>query len=257
MNIEQKMIELSYRLIDKDGMELKHILEEYKSYSLCRNAVSQNGLALQYVPLERFPKQGLSEIAVSNNPMALRYVPEEDKTDKLCRTAVSKFIDIHTCLNRKKLPMISRLELVELVSFIPDKYKTIHFYFDLIKYNPFIISDVPDNIMDKRLSLEAIIYSPRAYLYIPIEHTLDINICIAAINSAHKKYHHDTPEYWEIYNKIPKACIYEVDEYIKKYIAPQVKLRSDEYIDKCEKYKQEFIDFINKREQREENNKYE
>lgn len=67
-------------LIPNDGKALFYI--RHQTEGLCRSAVKQNGMALQYVK-EEFKTYDLCRLAVRQNYFALRYIKEEFKTDEL------------------------------------------------------------------------------------------------------------------------------------------------------------------------------
>ena len=176
------LIEVIHRLINKDGIELKNIPDQYKTYSLCLEAVKQNGLAIQYVPLEIFHKRReLNETAIINNPMALEFILEEDKMNDICMMAIS--IQLSKSIRKRYMMKLYNSELYNLVTFTPDKYKNIYFYFDLLKYCPLIIKLVPEDIINKRLCLEALRYNGKMFRYLPPLYKVDIDICTEAINS--------------------------------------------------------------------------
>ncbi len=68
---------------ERDGMALKHSSKKLITSELCEIAVTQNGLALQYVPDGIVKKESgdwykkLCEIAVKSNGLALQFVPDE------------------------------------------------------------------------------------------------------------------------------------------------------------------------------------
>ena len=77
-------------LINIDGCFIKYINNKY--YELCKLAVKQNGIALQYIPLNILTDE-LCEIAVRQNGYALKYVPKNKKTSELCEIAIRQNCD--------------------------------------------------------------------------------------------------------------------------------------------------------------------
>jgi hypothetical protein len=60
------------KMLKNNGLSLKFLLEEYKTYDLCLDAVTQNGLALQWC--EKFNNfSEIVEIAVKQNGLALKF----------------------------------------------------------------------------------------------------------------------------------------------------------------------------------------
>jgi Domain of unknown function (DUF4116) len=78
---------LFYWAIEQNGMTLQHVPEI--TLDLCRLAVEQNGLALEYVYINNKTPE-LCRLAVEQNGRALHHVPENYWTPKLCRIAVEQ-----------------------------------------------------------------------------------------------------------------------------------------------------------------------
>jgi hypothetical protein len=75
--------------VSQDGRALQYVPEELKTPELCKIAVSQDGWALFWVPKElRTPE--MCKIAVGQNGKALPWVPQELITPELCKIAVGQ-----------------------------------------------------------------------------------------------------------------------------------------------------------------------
>ena len=89
------------------GWKLRDVPDEFKTYDLCWEAVSDYGNALEYVPKELIDSQIC--IRAVDNGLSLQYVPEEFITQSMCETSVGydglnleavpeKFINEKMCL---------------------------------------------------------------------------------------------------------------------------------------------------------------
>lgn len=66
MDWELKLIEY----VKDDGLLLKNIPVDRRTFAVCLSAVMQNGLALQYVPVHTY---GLEKVAFEQNPSSIQY----------------------------------------------------------------------------------------------------------------------------------------------------------------------------------------
>jgi len=89
---KEKTESLCLTAIKKDSLELKYVPQEISNYDiLCEIALTNNGLALEHVPLYKKSKDfyKLYKIAITNNGLALEYVPFLQRTDELCKIAIT------------------------------------------------------------------------------------------------------------------------------------------------------------------------
>jgi exosome complex RNA-binding protein Rrp4 len=78
-------------IVSQDGMALQYVPEESPEYEkICKIAVSQNGDALRYVPKDLPEYLEICEIAVGQGAEALELVPEKLRTPEICKIAVSQ-----------------------------------------------------------------------------------------------------------------------------------------------------------------------
>lgn len=72
--------------VKSDGLTLRSV--KIQTYDLCKHAVQNNGLALQYVD-EQFLTEEIYTLAIENNPDALEFIDEENQTEQLCYQAIN------------------------------------------------------------------------------------------------------------------------------------------------------------------------
>jgi len=69
------------------GITIAHIQAEFLTAARCLRAVKQNGLALKFIPTD-YRTYEVCLSAIINYPEALEYVPDEHKTESLCMVAI-------------------------------------------------------------------------------------------------------------------------------------------------------------------------
>jgi len=126
-------------ILNLDGLQLQYIPQEYfNDYNVLSElnniAVSQNGLALQYVPYEHITEE-LCEIAVRQNGLALQYIPHEHITEKLCRIAVK--------------------QNGYILQYVPNEYITEELCIIAVKQNRFALDFVPNKYITSDLHMIA------------------------------------------------------------------------------------------------------
>jgi hypothetical protein len=121
---------LCKRAVSNEGMALEYVPEELPEYAeICKIAVSQDPWALRWVPEELPEYAEICKIAVSQNGRALHYVPIELRTPTLCKIAVSN-------------------EGMALVA-VPEKLRTQEIYKAAVSQNGRALEYVPPEIKDE------------------------------------------------------------------------------------------------------------
>ena len=147
-----------FKMLKHDGLTLRNIpLEDRKS--LCANslekAVQQNGLALEFVPLE-LRTESLCSIAVSQNPRALRWVPSQFKSIELCMSAYEADpATIIYILNRYRIVSLYHSMIMKdwrLIRYVPNKVLRSKYGFtiviDAVMQHGFALFDVPQDLKE-------------------------------------------------------------------------------------------------------------
>ena len=111
--------------LKKDGMLLKKIPKKEQTVDICKIAIRQNPLALQFVSRKcldskmclaavkkdgqafryvpsQFVTRRMCELAVEANPEFLNDVPEDFRTLKICISAVKKDVNALSYISREK-----------------------------------------------------------------------------------------------------------------------------------------------------------
>ena len=86
---DKQYYELYKEVVTQDGLALKFVPENNKTLDICEKAVTQNGKALEFVPNEK-KTFDICEIAVTKNGLALEFVPDEKKTFNIYNKAVTQ-----------------------------------------------------------------------------------------------------------------------------------------------------------------------
>ena len=86
---DKQYYELYKEVVTQDGLALKFVPENNKTLDICEKAVTQNGKALEFVPNEK-KTFDICEIAVTKNGLALEFVPNEKKTFDICKKALAQ-----------------------------------------------------------------------------------------------------------------------------------------------------------------------
>ena len=69
-------------IVSEDGLNLKKVPENKKTYELCLEACKQNGLAIRFVP-KKLLTDTLCQTAFDENPLAFVYMPDKFKTKEM------------------------------------------------------------------------------------------------------------------------------------------------------------------------------
>jgi hypothetical protein len=118
--------ELCKIAVSENGMALEYITHQNskKFYEL---GLNNNGLALQFIPEELRTKE-LCEIAVNNYGSALEWIPEKFKTETICKIAVKNSgIALEFIPEELRTPEICKLAVTNdgfALEFVPEKLKT-------------------------------------------------------------------------------------------------------------------------------------
>ena len=86
---DKQYYELYKEVVTQDGLALKFVPENNKTSDICEIAVTQNGKALEFVP-DNNKTFDICEIAVTKNGLALEFVPDEKKTFNIYNKAVTQ-----------------------------------------------------------------------------------------------------------------------------------------------------------------------
>ena len=92
--LKKQTLEMLYKVMKIDGLALEYAYKGIVMPDLCEIAVSQNGIAIRFIPKRLIKYRGLEwykelcEIAVTNNGRALEFIPEDIKTNTLVETAI-------------------------------------------------------------------------------------------------------------------------------------------------------------------------
>ena len=79
--------ELCKLAVQQNGLALEFVKKQFKTEELCKLAVQQNGFALEFVNKQT---EEVCKLAVQQNGLALYYVKEQFKTEEICHLAVQQ-----------------------------------------------------------------------------------------------------------------------------------------------------------------------
>lgn len=159
----------TYRMLtyvcQHDGMALQFASKKLITCELCEIAVSQNGLALEYVPDKLISLYGrswhkkLCQMAVSSNGIALGSVPKEFVDAEMVEKAVLGKLDMteNEVCARSRFP----------IAFVPSEYLTKELMTKAVEKFPLCIKDIPSNRMTKALSVAAVKKNALALRFVP------------------------------------------------------------------------------------------
>lgn len=106
LDTEKNICELA---VTQNGLALEYVKKQTKE--LCELAVKQNGLALQFVK-DEFQTEEICILAVQQNGLALKFV--KDQTEEICRLAILQFGEYPLLYIKKKLPTEEMNKINEL-----------------------------------------------------------------------------------------------------------------------------------------------
>jgi hypothetical protein len=133
---------------------IKYLPDEYKTYDICLEAVSNYGAYLEYVPdIHRNEKMYLNAVKSQGNSIV--FIKEKDITLELCKYAIKN----------------SGLSL----EFFPNRCKTFELCLDAVKENGYSIKYVPEKHKTFELCMMAFSSSKLISQYIPEEYHIKIS----------------------------------------------------------------------------------
>lgn len=186
-SLVQKAIR-QYKVQNDRYLILEVIAEEHLTYPLCETAIENNGMNLQYVPIELIDRN-LCELAVKNDPLSLEYVPKKflrgKKGKELCELAISldgfaiefvppRFLTSDLVYTSLKAPLfyrtideldgtqkkVCRIEHDSILEFVPKELLTKDLIDLSITTDPKSIRDIPDEFLSKEYCLYLIEKNP-------------------------------------------------------------------------------------------------
>jgi hypothetical protein len=84
-DLDDKSLQQRLSAVQRDGLNLRFIRD--KTDDICRAALAQNGLALQFIPeAQRYTE--FCEIAVQQCSAAFQFVPLDKRTLSICQSAL-------------------------------------------------------------------------------------------------------------------------------------------------------------------------
>jgi hypothetical protein len=115
---ENKMTKEEYfqiyeEAVTQNGLALEFVPDNNKTFDICEIAVTQNSLALKFVP-DNNKTFYICEIAVTQNGLALEFVPDNNKTFDICEKALTK--------NSNALKHIEILFINNIINMTPEQY---------------------------------------------------------------------------------------------------------------------------------------
>jgi hypothetical protein len=168
---DKKYLHICKEAIRQNGLALQYVVadkmtvEEY--FNICRQAVEHNGYALQYVVADKMTVEEYFNIcrqAVEENGCTLEYIPIEKRTDEIIKLA------IQNCG-----PMLE---------FIPDNKKSPEIIKLAVKHYGLTLEFVPDNEKSPEIIKLALEQDGLALKYVPADKMTKeeyLNICVLAI----------------------------------------------------------------------------
>lgn len=160
-----------------DGKALKFAAKKLITGELCEIAVSQNGLALEYIPDKLMFMYGrswhkkLCQMAASSNGLALEIIPKEFVDAEIVENAVLGKMDMteNEVCAWAKFP----------IAYVPDEYLSKELIERAVKKYPLCIKDVPANRISKALSVAAVKGNAYALRFVPRRFITDKMVAMA------------------------------------------------------------------------------
>ncbi len=153
--------------VEEDGMALKYVPNEFKTYKICRLAVMENGYAIEFVPSEHRTNE-LYKISLKQEGMALEYVYDEHKNDELYKIAVKQTgYAIQYVLDHDKNKHICLMAIQncpQTLSYV--KYHDIELYEYAVKLDGLALSCIPKEYKTVELCKIAITQNVHAIKYV-------------------------------------------------------------------------------------------
>lgn len=195
-------------IVQREGLFLEKIPEEYRNTDLCLNAVTQNGWSLKFVPdstknteicLQAVKTHGISlqyipqnlrskEIclqAVSQDGVALLHVPTERRDREMCTNAVRQYgvalAHVPENLRNEELCREISSGFGYSLSKIPIELRNRERCLKAVRENGWALKDVPYQYRDREICWESVKQDRGALRYVP-EEILDNNICFLGLN---------------------------------------------------------------------------
>jgi uncharacterized membrane protein YecN with MAPEG domain len=206
---------LFYWAVQQNRMALEYLSEDKRSPELCRIAVEQDGLALEFVPSDLKSSRGEEErtselcwIAIAQNGRALKFTSEDEKTQELCRIAVEQDgnaleyvpkqyitpelyqlaveqdgMTLDIVPEEERTPELCQLAMEQngwALQFVPEKHKTYELCLMAIQQDGEALEYVPHDLMVPELYYMAIRQNGKALEYIP-ENNRTPELCRIAV----------------------------------------------------------------------------
>lgn len=137
-----------------------------RTKELCEAAVSNDGLALQFVP-ENLLSEDLILKAVTENGKALRFVPENLRTEGICKEAVKSSADA--------------------LQYVPEDIRDQDLCYSAVSRNGLMLRFVPENLRTPEMCISAVTRNALASQYVP-ENLVYYVESFYSLNSGRLKY---------------------------------------------------------------------
>ncbi len=189
--------------VQGNAIAFEYIPDKFKSFELCRLAVSKRGEMLQFVPKALCCDQ-LYELAVCENGSSLKYVPQEEITRELAISAIENTPDYCTL---DDCPLC----------FVPKRMITKKMVVSAVDSFPPSVLLAPKRFVSEDMLLRAIAFDPTVFSSFDKEFMTDtvINAALEADIWAIK----DTPPHKKTFDRCQKA--FNADPLVLPYIPPR------------------------------------
>ena len=168
-------------MVRKNGLELQYV-GPFKDREIILEAVQQNGMALEYVPIKMLDREIILE-AVRKNGLAVMYVPIKMLDREIVLEAVRQngtaLIGVGPFKDREVILEAVRQNGLAL-GYVPESFKDREIILEAVHQNGMALGYVQAEMQDKDIIMTAIRQNGMALGYVPIK-LRDKIICINAV----------------------------------------------------------------------------
>ncbi len=179
----KKTPELCRQAVSDCGLALVYVPRWLQTQDLCRVAILQDGMALGAVP-KGFKTPEFCLEAVQQNGMALAYVPEGLRTREICTEAVrqspSALHFVPERLKTKALCLMAVKQDGRALTNVPDGRKTPEICMAAVRQNPSALEIVPNRLLRPRMCEVAVKKQGSALRFVP-DSFKDKELCRTAV----------------------------------------------------------------------------
>jgi Domain of unknown function (DUF4116) len=178
---------LLYWALEQNGMALEYVPMDKRSLELCRIAIEQNGEALEHLP-EEYRTPELCRIAIEQNGLALYSVPTNHRTSEVCRMAIQRNGRALAYVpENERTTELCRLAVEQdgkALEFVPEEHKTPDLCRIAVEQNGWSLNLIPRDKRTPELCRIAVEQNGYALQFVPSSITKDyrtLDLCHLAV----------------------------------------------------------------------------